>query len=115
MSVPEDVLGLLADLREMLQDKMEPPVYVSDRRLVKAIALLKVRSWGCLYLCTSLGRGRCQDTPCGAAAASSMSKGNCTKLTPNLSSSTAQEPRQLVAQSAKWTSIAVCHIITELP
>lgn len=42
VTVPEDVLGLLADLREMLQDTMEPPVYVSDRRLVKAIALLKV-------------------------------------------------------------------------
>lgn len=41
VTVPEDVLGLLADLRDMLQNKMEPPVYVSDRRLVKAIALLK--------------------------------------------------------------------------
>jgi AAA lid domain len=43
VSVPDEVLGLLADLRELLQNKMEPPVYVSDRRLVKAIALLKVR------------------------------------------------------------------------
>ena len=49
MSVPDEVLGLLADLRELLQNKMEPPVYVSDRRLVKAIALLKVRgqAWSC--------------------------------------------------------------------
>jgi MoxR-like ATPase len=42
VSVPDEVLGLLADLRDLLQNKMEPPVYVSDRRLVKAIALLKV-------------------------------------------------------------------------
>ena len=41
--MPDEVLGLLADLRELLQNKMEPPVYVSDRRLVKTIALLKVR------------------------------------------------------------------------
>jgi AAA lid domain len=47
--VPDEVLGLLADLRDLLQNKMEPPVYVSDRRLVKAIALLKVwhRSAAC--------------------------------------------------------------------
>ncbi len=42
MTVPDVVLDVLADLRGMLQDTMEPPVYVSDRRLVKAIALMKV-------------------------------------------------------------------------
>ena len=42
MAVPDAVLDVLADLRGMLQDTMEPPVYVSDRRLVKAIALMKV-------------------------------------------------------------------------
>lgn len=47
--MPDEVLGLLADLRELLQNKMEPPVYVSDRRLVKAIALLKV--WGPAWSC----------------------------------------------------------------
>lgn len=30
-------------LRTYLQEKIEPPVYVSDRRLVKAIALMQVR------------------------------------------------------------------------
>lgn len=41
--MPDTVLDVVADLREMLQTTMEPPVYVSDRRLVKAIALLKVK------------------------------------------------------------------------
>ena len=43
MAVPEEVVDLLADLREHLQDKCEPPVYVSDRRLVKAVALMQAR------------------------------------------------------------------------
>ena len=43
MEVPEDVLDLLADLRKHLQEESEPPVYVSDRRLVKSLALLQVR------------------------------------------------------------------------
>lgn len=42
--MPDTVLDVVADLREMLQTTMEPPVYVSDRRLVKAIALMKVNS-----------------------------------------------------------------------
>ena len=42
MRVPEAVLDLLADLRRHLQEDCEPPVYVSDRRLVKALALLQV-------------------------------------------------------------------------
>ena len=43
VEVPEDVLDLLADLRKHLQEESEPPVYVSDRRLVKSLALLQVR------------------------------------------------------------------------
>lgn len=43
VAVPEEVVDLLADLREHLQDKCEPPVYVSDRRLVKAVALMQAR------------------------------------------------------------------------
>jgi MoxR-like ATPase len=42
--VPQHVIQLLADLRSYLQEKIEPPVYVSDRRLVKAVALMQVRT-----------------------------------------------------------------------
>ncbi|KAK9841968.1 hypothetical protein WJX81_001717 [Elliptochloris bilobata] len=45
VAVPEEVVDLLADLREHLQDKCEPPVYVSDRRLVKAVALMQVAAY----------------------------------------------------------------------
>lgn len=43
VKVPKHVINLLVDLRSYLQDKVEPPVYVSDRRIVKAMALLQVR------------------------------------------------------------------------
>lgn len=43
VKVPMDVIDLLAELRTFLQEKCEPPVYVSDRRLVKALNLLQVR------------------------------------------------------------------------
>lgn len=42
VSVPTEVVNVLTDLRAYLQDKLEPPVYVSDRRLVKSVALLQV-------------------------------------------------------------------------
>lgn len=42
VAVPPSVVQLITDLRTWLQDKMEPPVYVSDRRLVKAMQLLQV-------------------------------------------------------------------------
>lgn len=42
MSVPVEVRQLLADLRTHLREKIEPPVYVSDRRLVKAVGLMQV-------------------------------------------------------------------------
>ena len=41
--VPKSVIAMIADLRSHLQENLEPPVYVSDRRLVKAIAMLQVR------------------------------------------------------------------------
>jgi MoxR-like ATPase len=44
VKVPNEVVQLLADLRTYLQDKCEPPVYVSDRRLVKAVTLMQVGS-----------------------------------------------------------------------
>lgn len=43
--VPAEVLNIVADLRQFLQDKCEPPVYVSDRRLVKSVALLQVAAF----------------------------------------------------------------------
>jgi len=39
--VPKSVIAMIADLRSHLQENLEPPVYVSDRRLVKAIAMLQ--------------------------------------------------------------------------
>lgn len=42
VKVPQSVIQLLTDLRSHLQEKFEPPVYVSDRRLVKSIQLLQV-------------------------------------------------------------------------
>lgn len=37
------------------QEKIEPPVYVSDRRLVKAVALMQVR--GGVSVCVCFWRG----------------------------------------------------------
>jgi MoxR-like ATPase len=45
VDVPQSVVDLIVDLRSHLQDKCEPPVYVSDRRLVKSIALLRVAAY----------------------------------------------------------------------
>lgn len=45
VDVPSTVLNLIADLRAYLQDKCEPPVYVSDRRLVKAVSLMQVAAY----------------------------------------------------------------------
>lgn len=45
VSVPPSVLNIIADLRSFLQDKCEPPVYVSDRRLVKAVGMMQVAAY----------------------------------------------------------------------
>ena len=45
VEVPQSVVDLIVDLRAHLQDKCEPPVYVSDRRLVKSVALLRVAAY----------------------------------------------------------------------
>lgn len=44
VKVPTEVVHLMVDLRSWLQEKCEPPVYVSDRRLVKAVDIMKVTS-----------------------------------------------------------------------
>merc|ERR1719387_444063 len=40
--VPSNVVQLILDIRDFMQEKLEPPVYVSDRRLLKAVNMLKV-------------------------------------------------------------------------
>ncbi|PRW56633.1 ATPase associated with various cellular activities AAA_5 isoform A [Chlorella sorokiniana] len=57
VEVPPSVLQLIADLRTYLQDKCEPPVYVSDRRLVKAVALMQVAAY-------TSGRSRVSEYDC---------------------------------------------------
>ena len=46
VDVPESVIDILTSLRNYLQDKCEPPVYVSDRRFMKAVQLLQVVAFG---------------------------------------------------------------------
>jgi len=43
--LPQESVDLLCDMREFLQEKNEPPVYVSDRRLVKIVSLLRVMAY----------------------------------------------------------------------
>lgn len=43
--VPEGVIDILTGLRNYLQDKCEPPVYVSDRRFMKAVRMLQVAAY----------------------------------------------------------------------
>ena len=45
VEVPDRVLDLLVALREHLQDKCEPPVYVSDRRFTKCVTILQVAAY----------------------------------------------------------------------
>lgn len=46
VDVPDSVIDILTDLRTYLQDKCEPPVYVSDRRFMKSVQLLQVVAFG---------------------------------------------------------------------
>ena len=45
VAVPDSVVELICDLRVWLQESCAPPVYISDRRLVKSINMLKVAAW----------------------------------------------------------------------
>lgn len=54
--VPAPVIQMITDLRTYLQEKLEPPVYISDRRLVKAIQLMQVGPGGAGR--GALGHGR---------------------------------------------------------
>jgi hypothetical protein len=42
VDVSDSVIDILAELRCYLQDKCEPPIYVSDRRFMKAVQMLQV-------------------------------------------------------------------------
>lgn len=44
-TLPESVIDLLVSLRTHLQERCEPPVYVSDRRFMKAVNLLQVAAF----------------------------------------------------------------------
>ncbi|GIL82284.1 hypothetical protein Vretimale_7249 [Volvox reticuliferus] len=45
VDVPDSVIDLLTGLRNHLQDKCEPPMYVSDRRFMKAVRMLQVAAY----------------------------------------------------------------------
>lgn len=45
VDVPESVIDVLTSLRDYLQDKCEPPIYVSDRRFMKALNMLQVAAY----------------------------------------------------------------------
>ena len=45
VELPEAVVDVLTALRNYLQDKCEPPIYVSDRRFMKAVNLLQVAAF----------------------------------------------------------------------
>jgi MoxR-like ATPase len=45
VELPDAVIDILTSLRNYLQDKCEPPVYVSDRRFMKAVNLLQVAAY----------------------------------------------------------------------
>lgn len=57
VEVPDTVIDLLTDLRNYLQDKCEPPVYVSDRRFMKAVRMLQVAAF-------ADGRGAVTESDC---------------------------------------------------
>lgn len=46
VDVPDSVIDLLSAARVHLQDKTEPPIYVSDRRFMKAVQMLQVVAYG---------------------------------------------------------------------
>lgn len=45
VKVAPSIIRMLAELRSYLQGTMEPPVYVSDRRMLKSMRLLQVRPY----------------------------------------------------------------------
>uniref|UniRef100_A0A7R9V9M6 AAA+ ATPase domain-containing protein n=1 Tax=Chlamydomonas euryale TaxID=1486919 RepID=A0A7R9V9M6_9CHLO len=46
VDVPDAVIDVIVAVRNYLQDKCEPPIYVSDRRFMKSIQMLQVAAYG---------------------------------------------------------------------
>lgn len=42
---PDHLLQMVADLRTFLRDKAEPPAYISDRRIAKAVRLIRLAAY----------------------------------------------------------------------
>ncbi|WPT13334.1 hypothetical protein PSENEW3_00001175 [Picochlorum sp. SENEW3] len=45
VDISDEMIDLLTELRNYLQDKCEPPIYVSDRRFMKAVNLMQVAAY----------------------------------------------------------------------
>jgi MoxR-like ATPase len=45
VTVPSEIIDLLTDVRDYLKTEFEPSIYVSDRRLVQAVNMLKVAAF----------------------------------------------------------------------
>ena len=45
VDISDEIIDLLTELRNYLQDKCEPPIYVSDRRFMKAVNMMQVAAF----------------------------------------------------------------------
>ena len=45
VDISDEIIDVLTELRNFLQDKCEPPVYVSDRRFMKAVNMMQVAAY----------------------------------------------------------------------
>ena len=45
VDISDEIIDVLTELRNYLQDKCEPPVYVSDRRFMKAVNMMQVAAY----------------------------------------------------------------------
>jgi len=86
VDVPESVIDVLTSLRDYLQDKCEPPIYVSDRRFMKALNLLQVAAYAdgrdevsfafCMHAVACWPRQQCRRL-LSAATVQSSADSNC--------------------------------------
>jgi MoxR-like ATPase len=45
VDISDEIIDVLTELRNYLQDKCEPPIYVSDRRFMKAVNMMQVAAY----------------------------------------------------------------------
>lgn len=45
VDISDEIIDVLTELRNFLQDKCEPPIYVSDRRFMKAVNMMQVAAY----------------------------------------------------------------------